>query len=82
MKSVPVYEAKNRFSELIAAAERGDVVSITRRGVAVARLVAAETTDRTAPRDRTAQAFARLRSIRETLKLDGDVKDIARAGLD
>ena len=32
MKVVPVYEAKNRFSELITAVEQGDRVMITRRG--------------------------------------------------
>lgn len=40
MKAVPVFEAKNRLSELIAAVEHGDQVTITRRGVPVARLVA------------------------------------------
>ena len=29
MYSVPIYDAKNRFSELIAAIERRDEVSIT-----------------------------------------------------
>ena len=84
MKAVPVYEAKNRFSELLAAVEQGEVVSITRRGVPVARLVAesgaaAGDTER---RQRVAAALARLREIRTSLTLEGDLKAIARDGLD
>ena len=41
MKEVAVYEAKTRLSELLADVERGDTVTITRRGVPVARLVSA-----------------------------------------
>lgn len=84
MKSVPVFEAKNRFSELIAAAEHGEQVTITRRGVPVARLVAehehgAGTSDQ---RARVTAALECLRRIREQLVLEGDLKAIARAGLD
>ncbi len=32
MKAIPVFEAKNRLSELIAAVEHGEQVTITRRG--------------------------------------------------
>lgn len=38
---VPVFEAKNRLSALLAEVERGVEVTITRRGVAVARIVPA-----------------------------------------
>ena len=41
MKSVAVFEAKNRFSEIIAAAEHGKDITITRHGLPVARLVSA-----------------------------------------
>lgn len=43
MKEVAVFEAKTRLSELIAEVERGASVTITRRGVPVARLVSAQT---------------------------------------
>ena len=36
---VSLYEAKNRLSALVAEAEHGREVTITRRGVAVAKLV-------------------------------------------
>jgi prevent-host-death family protein len=84
MKTVPVFEAKNRFSELIAAVEHGDEVTITRRGVPVARLVAqtAEMADASGQRQQVASALERLRQIRAGLLLEGDLKAVARAGLD
>lgn len=41
MKEVAVYEAKTRLSELLAEVEKGEQFVITRRGHAIARLVAA-----------------------------------------
>lgn len=84
MKSVPVYEAKNRFSELIAAVERGEEVAITRRGVSVARLIAVQRpdSDDEAQRARVVEAFSRLRQIRARLSLEGELKAMAREGLD
>ncbi|MFN3544554.1 MAG: type II toxin-antitoxin system Phd/YefM family antitoxin [Thiobacillus sp.] len=81
MKVVPVFEAKNRFSELIAAVERGDRVTITRRGVPVACLIAAAA-DVSSQHERVASALQRLRQIRANVVLDGDLKTLARAGLD
>jgi prevent-host-death family protein len=40
MKTVAVFEAKNRFSELLVAVEHGEEITITRHGSPVARLVA------------------------------------------
>ena len=40
MKSYAIFEAKNRLSELVAAAQNGDEITITRHGTPVARLVA------------------------------------------
>lgn len=83
MKTVAVFEAKNRFSELIAVAERGEEVSITRRGVAVARLVAVDSDGRAdASRQQGVRdIFAQLRSLRESIDIDGDLKQVAREGL-
>jgi prevent-host-death family protein len=84
MQSIPVFEAKNRFSELIAAVEHGDQVTITRRGVPVARLVAEPDQEAVAVdrRQRVASALERLRQIRGGVVLEGDLKAIAREGLD
>lgn len=84
MKSMPIFEAKNRFSELIAAVEHGDQITITRRGVPVARLVAEQIgeIEASGQRQRVASALERLRQIRSGLVLEGDLKAVARAGLD
>jgi len=39
MDSIGIYEAKSRLSELIEKAEAGEVVTITRRGIPVAKIV-------------------------------------------
>ena len=59
IKKVPIFEAKTRLSELIAAVEQGEQVIITRRGVAVARLVPAAAARRSAAsqRQRVAETF-------------------------
>ena len=40
MTSIGIFEAKNRLSELVARAARGEEIVITRRGEQVARLMA------------------------------------------
>jgi prevent-host-death family protein len=42
MRTVQLSEARRRLSDLVRAAERGESVSITRRGKEVARLVPPE----------------------------------------
>jgi prevent-host-death family protein len=41
MKTVAVFEAKTRLSEILASVEQGEQVTITRHGRPVARIVAA-----------------------------------------
>lgn len=43
MKAVAIFEVKNRLSELVAAVEHGEEITITRHGSPVARLVAIST---------------------------------------
>ncbi len=52
---VGVFEARNRFSELIEAAERGEEVIVLKRGRAAVRIVAAD--------DKAAVAQQRLRAL-------------------
>lgn len=82
MKAVPVYDAKNRFSELLALVEAGEEVAITRRGVLVARLVSAAPPDATAHKAAVADIFEQLGGLRRRVELDGDLKTLAREGLD
>ena len=64
MKSVSVREARKRLSTLLTAAERGEVVAITRRGKEVARIVPAE-------KDAPAR-FPDLTDFRKSITLRGE----------
>jgi prevent-host-death family protein len=84
MKEVAVYEAKTRLSELLIEVENGEQVTITRRGVAVARLVSATAVKRSPSNQRQAVAgtFAKLKAQREGVVLKGTLKDIVAEGRD
>ena len=84
MKEVAVYEAKTRLSELLLEVERGEQVTITRRGVAVARLVSAVASKRTASsqRQQVATTFERLKVQRAGVVVKGNLKDIIADGRD
>lgn len=71
MKSVAVFEAKNRFSELINAVSHGEEVTITRHGTPVARLVAFTTPGQAAvgQRERVQGALQRMRSLGQSSEL-------------
>jgi len=82
-KQVPVFEAKTRLSELLVAVEQGEQVTITRRGVAVARLVPATTRRATASqRQRVTETFAQLRAQRAGVMLDMPLGDAIAEGRD
>jgi prevent-host-death family protein len=74
---VSLFDAKTHLSRLVARAERGEVVTITRRGRAVARLVPARDTDR--PGDRRT-LLGRLRSFRGRIARPVDVRALVREG--
>ena len=87
MITVPVFEAKTRLSELLSRAERGEVITITRHGVPVARLVAASTAedshaDGVNHRDAVAAAFAALANLRRGVTLDMPVREAVEQGRD
>lgn len=84
MKTVPVYEAKTKFSELLAAVEHGEQVTITRRGRPVARLVAADEAAEPAQvqRERVAGTFAKLRALRGGITLGMDIREAIEDGRD
>ena len=62
------FEAKNTLSALLDRVERGEEITITRRGKAVARLVPAESGN---SRDKARAAVARLKTLRKGLTLGG-----------
>lgn len=63
MTSVGIFEAKNRLSELVERAGRGEEIIITRRGEQIARLVAPQAPDATV---RAQQLAARIRQTRNS----------------
>jgi prevent-host-death family protein len=76
MVEVALFEAKNRLSELIDRVQAGEVIVITRRGKAVARLGALADT----PAD-AQEAVARLRASRQGVRLGGlKVRDLIAEG--
>jgi prevent-host-death family protein len=63
MATVNISEVRKRLSELVRAAERGESVSITRRGKEVARIVPPE------PRPR--KPLPDLTEFRKSIKIKG-----------
>ncbi len=63
MKAVAIFEAKNRFSELIAEVEHGEEITITRHGAPVARLVSIASKARQ-PRGQVQQVAAAMLALR------------------
>ncbi|MBD5800687.1 hypothetical protein AZOA_00870 [Azoarcus sp. Aa7] len=84
MKTVPVYEAKTKLSELLVAVEHGEQVTITRRGRPIARIIAATETPESGQtqRQRVLGTFARLRELRKGIRLGMDVRDAIDEGRD
>ena len=93
MKDVAVYEAKTRLSELLVEVEHGAQFTITRRGLAVARLVSAQTATlptaqqaatlaADAQRARVSGALAALQGLRQGVTLDLPLADAIGHGRD
>jgi prevent-host-death family protein len=59
MRTIGIFEAKNRLSELVAAAESGETVILTRNGRAVAQLSPV-----VGDKERAAQRIRTLRGLR------------------
>ena len=82
MTEISVADAKNRLSELIARACAGEEIAVTRRGKPVVRLVAVKNDDTSEREARIEAALKRLSALGQEIDLDGDLKTIAREGLD
>jgi len=78
MTRVGVFEAKNRLSELIERAGKGEEITITKRGEVVARLVPP---DSAGTRERAVRAVAELREARKGVLLgDLTIKELIEEG--
>ena len=84
MKSFAVFEAKNRFSELLAAVTHGEEITITRHGAPVARLVAVNAGAQLSPEQsqRVLGAIKRLRSLGSGAALGCTVQQAIQEGRD
>ena len=91
MKELAVYQVKTRLSELLAEVEKGEQFMITRRGVAVARLVgvqpaATQRSQANAQRRRVAQEVAQvmadLANLRRGVTLDIPLREAIEQGRD
>jgi prevent-host-death family protein len=76
-RSIGAFEAKNRFSELIAQVGHGAEITITKRAKPVAKIVAVSSDDQAARQ----QASATLRSLQKRYSLDGlEARDLIAEG--
>ncbi len=60
MDTIGAFEAKTHFASLLERVAKGEVITITRHGTAVARLVPVEAVP---DRERRAHAIARMKEI-------------------
>ena len=72
MRLIGAFEAKTHLSRLLDAAERGEVITITKRGRPVARLVPPEPEDR----GRAERAAKKIRALRRQIGWSGTVEEI------
>ena len=84
MRTVAVFDAKNRLSELLAAVEQGEEITITRHGRPVARMVSVDTPGQAGQgqRERVSGAMARLRLLREGTSLGTTLAEALEEGRD
>jgi prevent-host-death family protein len=76
--TVPLYDAKAHFSELVAQAEAGQVITITRHGTPVVKLVPVK--QQHSPEERRA-AIERLIENRKGITLGGlKIRDLIEKG--
>jgi prevent-host-death family protein len=67
MQVAGVFEAKQRFSELVAAVEAGEEVRITRHGKEVVRMLPVQAPDASNP-TQAERLLARVRAFRAEVK--------------
>ncbi len=79
MTQMPLADVKNRFSEVVSRVERGEEISVTRRGKAIARIVP-EKQARVRRSAEIRKVFARLKELSFDMDIGGDIKTIAREG--
>lgn len=84
MRTVAIFEAKNRFSELLTAVEHGEEITITRHGCPVARIVSINTASQgeQGQRERVSGTMAHLRKLRQGVTLGATLSEAIAEGRD
>jgi len=84
MRTVAIFEAKNRLSELLNSVEQGEEITITRHGSPVARIVSINTSSQGEPgqRERVAGVMAHLRNLRQGVTLGTSLAEAIEDGRD
>ena len=84
MRTVAIFEAKNRFSELLTAVEHGEEITITRHGCPVARIVSVNTPSQGGQdqRERVSGTMAHLRNLRQGVTLGTTLSEAIAGGRD
>lgn len=82
MTTISLAQAKNQLSELVERARGGETITVTRRGKPVARLIPADPTEVRDQRQDIQDTFRELARLSRSVHLEGDLKAVARAGLD
>lgn len=82
MITISLAEAKNRFSELVTRVQNGEQVSVTRRGKPVVNMVAVDNASEPQQQAQVTDVFQQLAGLSANLDVSGDLKAIAREGLD
>lgn len=83
MTTIGIFEAKNRLSELIERAARGEEIVITRRGEQVARLLPPQAPDAQGAARALAQRIRRTRQGQASKRAPGDkasLRDLIEEG--
>jgi prevent-host-death family protein len=82
MKTVAVFEAKSRLSEILAAVERGEEYTVTKHGKPVARIVPSGQVDATSMAD-AKKLIARIKASRKNSNLtDDELREAVEDGRD
>lgn len=82
MKTIAVYEAKNRLSEVLAAVEHGEEYVVTRRGTVIARIVPARQVD-PAFMDEAEALITRIKESRQgSILTDAEYREAIEEGRD
>ena len=82
MKTVAVFEAKSRLSEILAAVERGEEYTVTKHGKPIARIVPSGRIDATAMAD-ARKLIAQIKLTRKDSKLtDDELREAIEDGRD